>query len=61
MRIIKKWFDIICIIIIKEMIMFMIMYMIICFLFLMIAYLINELKLIVKRKNNQILYYKNIA
>jgi hypothetical protein len=43
------------------MIMFMIMYMIICFLFLMIAYLINELKLIVKRKNNQILYYKNIA
>jgi hypothetical protein len=41
--------------------MFMIMYMIICFLFLMIAYLINELKLIVKRKNNQILYYKNIA
>jgi hypothetical protein len=42
----------------------MIMYMIICFLFLMIAYLINEiikLKLIIKRKNNQILYYKDIV
>jgi hypothetical protein len=39
----------------------MFMFMIICFLFLMIAYLINELKLIVKRKNNQIHYYKNIA
>jgi hypothetical protein len=42
----------------------MISYIIISFLFLIIVYLIKiemNLKLIIKRKNNQILYYKNIA
>jgi hypothetical protein len=42
----------------------MISYIIISFLFLIIVYLINmiiTLKLIIKRKNNQILYYKDIA
>jgi hypothetical protein len=42
----------------------MISYIIISFLFLIIVYLIKiemNLKLIIKRNNNQILYYKNIA
>jgi hypothetical protein len=42
----------------------MISYIIISFLVLIIVYLINmiiTLKLIIKRKNNQILYYKDIA
>jgi hypothetical protein len=42
----------------------MISYIISSFLFLIIVYLIKiemNLKLIIKRKNNQILYYKNIA
>jgi hypothetical protein len=42
----------------------MISYIIISFLFLIIVYLINmiiTLKLIIKRKNNQIIYYKDIA
>ena len=42
----------------------MISYIIISFLVLIIVYLINmiiTLKLIIKRKNNQIIYYKDIA